>query len=199
VTAISAPAIAQSSQRDSIDGSTGGRSRPQEKHFFYRHLCPMSRRRPRLSSRFPLPIRNSRRTHRTYFLAAWNEKIDARQRNAILIPRVSHFLNLERNRSLRWRHRTFRYVMEAAKGHRLRVPEDIAVVGFDDISAAKRIALQLATPRINPLLKRAPWPARRRSKINGSLALSYLRSLSLASLRPSRFWGRLRKRRFDVR
>jgi DNA-binding LacI/PurR family transcriptional regulator len=35
--------------------------------------------------------------------------------------------------------------MEAAKGHRLRVPEDIAVVGFDDIPAAKRIALQLTT------------------------------------------------------
>jgi hypothetical protein len=76
--------------------------------------------------------------NRTYFLAVWNEKIDAKQRNAILIPRVSHFLNLERNKSLRLRHRTFRYVMEAAKGHRLRVPEDIAVVGFDDIPAAKR-------------------------------------------------------------
>ena len=27
--------------------------------------------------------------------------------------------------------------MEAAKGHQLRVPEDIAVVGFDGIPAAK--------------------------------------------------------------
>ena len=47
--------------------------------------------------------------------------------------------NLKKHRSLSLRRRTFRYVyvMEAAKGHQLRVPEDIAVVGFDGIPAAK--------------------------------------------------------------
>jgi DNA-binding LacI/PurR family transcriptional regulator len=36
-------------------------------------------------------------------------------------------------------------VMEAAREHRLRVPEDLAVVGFDDIPAAKLIMPRLTT------------------------------------------------------
>lgn len=38
-------------------------------------------------------------------------------------------------------------VMEAARQHQLRVPEDVAVAGFDDIPAAKVIAPQLTTVR----------------------------------------------------
>jgi LacI family transcriptional regulator len=36
-------------------------------------------------------------------------------------------------------------VIEAARGHQLRVPEDLSVVGFDDIPAAKLITPQLTT------------------------------------------------------
>jgi DNA-binding LacI/PurR family transcriptional regulator len=36
-------------------------------------------------------------------------------------------------------------IMEVAREHQLRIPEDLAVVGFDDIPAAKMIAPQLTT------------------------------------------------------
>jgi DNA-binding LacI/PurR family transcriptional regulator len=36
-------------------------------------------------------------------------------------------------------------VIEAARSHQLRVPQDLAVVGFDDIAAAKLITPQLTT------------------------------------------------------
>ena len=36
-------------------------------------------------------------------------------------------------------------IMEAARAHRIRIPEDMAIVGFDDIPAASLVSPQLTT------------------------------------------------------
>ena len=48
-------------------------------------------------------------------------------------------------------------VIEAARGFKSRVPQDLAVTGFDDVPAGKLITPQLTTI-YQPLAERDVWP-----------------------------------------
>jgi hypothetical protein len=98
------------------------------------------------------------------------------------------------------RRRTFRYVyvMEAAKGHQLRVPEDIAVVGFDGIPAAK-VDCAVTNDRATTHCGEGTWPGRVVvAQGKGRFGLSYLRRLLFASLRPA-ILGSAQETEIDVR
>jgi hypothetical protein len=109
--------------------------------------------------------------------------------------------NLEKHRSLSLRRRTFRYVyvMEAAKGHQLRVPEDIAVVGFDGIPAAK-VDRAVTNDRASTHCGEGALGRVGSSllKEKGRFGLSYLRRLLFASLRPA-ILGSAQETEIDVR